>query len=363
MKSIDRNEKLKKLLKNMQQSANKRDTFNTPCENALKNIVAAKEPSYREVLLCIVVQMLLNPNLKASEDWYGFNPRGIYDKGPVKQFLLENGIPHTKSGPLNISKASNINIAWAERRRSTDIANELIRVLTYLETNNSFEQIHSVGVSLIKKLLDESKRIQKLTINVSPSHDPIILSSICIRLIDNAPDAGNTPQKIAAMLLKNYHISLHTGVIVTGENDRASVTSTTSRKPGDVNEEGPGKIYKVYEITVKPFDFDRIIDSYDCITKYNIRSNTLIHEIVVICRPEDCPKLDTSGCSAFYLGRFVYQDVVYYYWNIYEWIVYMLQQMPDDGRLLFFVNLSGYIADINTAETVKLEWQKIFLNN
>ena len=41
----------------------------------------------------------------------------------------------------------------------------------------------------------------------------------------------------------------------------------------------------------------------------------------------------------------------------------MLQQMPDDGRLLFFVNLSGYIADINTAETVKLEWQKIFLNN
>ncbi|WP_312444676.1 hypothetical protein [Lacrimispora sp.] len=360
MRTTERNEEITKYLVFMRQAAIEQDTLNTPYENELNNIVAAKEPSYREVLLCIIVQMLLNPSLNASKDWYEFNPRGIYDNGPVKQFLLENGIPHTKSGPLNISKAANINMAWAERRRSPEIANQVFTISSYLETHNSFEEIQTIGISLIKKLLNEAVRVQNLTIEVPPSEDPVFLVYICMQLINNAPDAGNTPQKIAAMLLKSYHISLHTGVTVTGENDRASVTSTTSKKPGDINEEGPGIIYKVYEITVKPFDLNRIIDSYDCITKYNAECIAPIHEIIVLCRPEDCPRLDNLGYSNFYFGRFTYQDVIYYYWNIYEWIVSMLQRMPIEGRLLFFTNLSGYISDINTSEIVKIEWQKIF---
>jgi len=359
MRPTERNEIITKYLVAMHQSAITQDIFNSPCEKALIDIVTAKEPIYREILLCIIVQMLLNPRLKACENWYGFHPRGIYDNGPVKQFLLENGIPHTKSGPLNISKATNINKTWAEGRRSPAIANQVVAILSYLETHNTFEEIQAVGVSLIKKLLNEAVRVQNLTIEVTPSEDPDYLAYICIQLINNAPDAGNTPQKIAAMILKNYHISMHTGVTVSRENDKASVTSTTSKKPGDINEEGPGIIYKVYEITVKAFDLNRIIDSYDCITKYNAESSAPVHEIIVLCRPEDCPTLDNSGHSNFYLGRITYQDVIYYYWNIYEWIVSMLQQMPIEGRLLFFLNLSGYISEMNTSESVKIEWQRI----
>lgn len=359
MKPFERNEKIQQLLTRMYGLAMEQSTFNTPCEEKLERIVAAKEPSYREVLLCIVAHMLIDPELEASKNWYAFHPRGIYDKGPVKRFLMEHGIPHTKSGPLNITKAANIKSAWAERRDSSDIANCVIDVVSYLESHNSISEIQEIGVSLIKKLLREAKRIQELSVEVKPSTDPDYISDLCIKLIDNVPDSGNTPQQIASKLLKYYHLSMHSEIRVTGGDDRASVTSTTSNKPGDVNEEWCNRILKVYEITVKPFDEERIIDSYDCIEKFNQHSEQQIREVIVICRPKDCPnQIRTSGLS-LYLGSIDHQNVRYYFWNIYEWVASMLQKMPDEGKEFFLRSLNCYINDANTSEAVKIEWRKL----
>ena len=183
-------------------------------------------------------------------------------------------------------------------------------------------------------------------------------------MITKVPDAGNTPQKIAAYLLKNYHTFLHTGVIVTGEDDRASVTSTTSKKPGDINEEIPeGVIRKVYEVTVKHFDLARIRDSYDCVSIYNDANDADIHEIIVICRREDCPSdMKPSGLHG-YLGSYTYRDMMYYYWDIYEWIANTLQRMTNDGRIGFYLNLNSYIDDINTSESVKKLWKELHESN
>lgn len=179
------------------------------------------------------------------------------------------------------------------------------------------------------------------------------------RCIDNVPDSGNTPQQIASKLLKYYHLSMHSEIRVTGGDDRASVTSTTSNKPGDVNEEWCNRILKVYEITVKPFDEERIIDSYDCIEKFNQHSEQQIREVIVICRPKDCPnQIRTSGLS-LYLGSIDHQNVRYYFWNIYEWVVSMLQKMPDEGKEFFLRSLNCYINDANTSEAVKIEWRKL----
>ena len=302
----------------------------------------------------------MNRLAQLMSSYYGEqHPYTIYDKGPVKRFLMEHGIPHTKSGPLNITKAANINSAWAERRDSSDIANCVIDVVSYLESHNLISEIQEIGVSLIKKLLREAKRIQELSVEVKPSTDPDYISDLCIKLIDNVPDSGNTPQQIASKLLKYYHLSMHSEIRVTGGDDRASVTSTTSNKPGDVNEEWCNRILKVYEITVKPFDEERIIDSYDCIEKFNQHSEQQIREVIVICRPKDCPnQIRTSGLS-FYLGSIDHQNVRYYFWNIYEWVVSMLQKMPDEGKEFFLRSLNCYINDANTSEAVKIEWRKL----
>ncbi|ONI47441.1 hypothetical protein AN643_04440 [Candidatus Epulonipiscioides saccharophilum] len=305
--------------------------------------------------------MKLDDTFRASTRLYDCNPRAIYE-GPIKEFLIEHEIPHRKSGPLNVAKATvGLDITWATQRRPSAVAKEVVHLVNYIEEDNT--RINSVAISLLRRLINESKRMESINIDIEPSFDPVFLNKLCFELITKVPDSGNTPQKISALLLKNYHIAMNTGIIVTGEEDRASVTSTTSKKPGDVNEEAPdGTIYKVYEITVKTFDLARIRDSYDCIHIYNENTENDILEIIVICRPEDCPTEMYKSNLHLFMGHFKYQDIVYYYWNIYEWMADTLQRMIPQARASFYKDLNTYISHINTAESVKLKWQALHNN-
>ena len=358
--SVKRNKKIAEHLANMYELAITQEKYETPCEQELVGTVGAKEHSFREILLCIIVQMMIDPKLKATEQYKDFNARGIYDKGPVKQFLLDKGIPFTKSGPLNVSKAeTGISRAWAEERRSSESALQLVSIVEYLEKHNTFEEIQAIGVSLIKKLLKEAVRVQSLSVKIPPSTDPDKIMNACIHMIDYAPDAGNTPQQIVAQLMKCYHCSIQSDICIVGGEDRASVTSTTSKKPGDITEERYNQILKVYEITIKTFDLGRIVDSYDCIQKFQSVSKQQIREVIVICRTQDCPAEMKESGMKLYMGSIDYQNVKYYFWNIYEWISCMLQKMSDDGKELFTVMFNCYVNDQNTSEDVKLEWRKI----
>lgn len=318
---------------------------------------------FREILLVVIVGMQLDPAFRSSTGLYDCNPRAIYE-GPIKEFLIEKDIPHRKSGPLNVAKATvGLDMTWAAQRRPSDVAEQVVHLVEYMEESggaNQAARVNSVGISLLRRLIAHAQSIEALAIEIEPTSDPDFLYYLCHELITKAPDAGNTPQKIAAYLLKNYHRFFFTGITVTGEEDRASVTSTTSKKPGDINEENPaGYIKKVYEITVKPFDLARIRDSYDCVSIYNSSNDSDIHEIIVICRREDCPPdMKASGLHG-YLGSYIYNDVVYYFWDIYEWIANTLQRMNNEGRYGFYLELNDYIDDINTAETVKNLWRRL----
>lgn len=316
---------------------------------------------FREVLLVVIVGMSLNPSYKASVGFYDCKPRALYE-GPIKEFLLDKNIPHRKSGPLNVAKAAvGLNATWAAQRQPVDVAHEIVNLVNYLEVEDGFQQekITNIGISLMRRLINESQALQELTVEIEPSADPDFLFYLCKELISKAPDAGNTPQKIAALLLKNFHLYFHTGIEVTGDEDRASVTSTTSKKPGDINEECAGRIYKVYEVTVKSFDVARIRDSYDCIKIYNDEHGTDINEITVICRPQDCPSDMVRSGMHGYLGKYEYQNVVYYYWDLFEWTVNLLQHMTPEGRKGFYASLNLYINETNTAEKVKRLWLEL----
>ena len=250
--------------------------------------------------------MSLDKGYHASFELYKCNPRAIYE-GPIKEFLIDNNIPHRKSGPLNVAKATEgINSAWAVQRRPRDVAENVVQIVNVLESERNNGIVENIGISLLRRLISETKRVEKLSITITPSSNPEWLFHLSYELIIKTPDAGNTPQKIAALLLWNHHLATHTRIRVTGGDDRASVTSTTSKKPGDVNEESSetGEIFKVYEITVKPFDLARIRDSYDCIKIYNENNNTNLNEIVVICRPEDCPRGMRESNLRFSFGSY-----------------------------------------------------------
>lgn len=333
----------------------------SPYKASLDNLFGTTAWGFREILLVVIVGMSLDANYRASSGLYDCNPRAIYE-GPIKEFLIDNNIPHRKSGPLNVAKATEgLNAAWAAQRRPREVAENVVQIVNVLEHDRESGIVNNIGVSLLKRLIAETRRVEELSVAIEPSSNPEWLFHLSHELISKTPDAGNTPQKIASLLLLNHHLAMHTRVKVTGGEDRASVTSTTSKKPGDVNEESSetGEIFKVYEITVKPFDLARIRDSYDCVKIYNDSNGTDLKEIIVICRPEDCPNGMKESGLRFYLGSYEYQDVIYYYWDIYEWVSYMLQRMTPMAREGYYHLLNAYIADINTAENVKSLWREL----
>lgn len=358
----ERNEQVREILDSLYKRAVDADVEidESAYKDSMEKLFSTTAWGFREILLVVIIGMRLDHSFKASTGLYDCNPRAIYE-GPIKEFLIENEIPHRKSGPLNVAKATvGLDMIWAAQRRPSDVAKEVVNLVNYMEADDSSNEkrVNDVGTSLLRRLIAYSSSIKSLAVRIDPSSDPEFLFHLCYELIVRTPDAGNTPQKIAAFLLKNYHTFMHTSVTVTGEEDRASVTSTTSKKPGDINEEAPeGVIRKVYEITVKHFDLARIRDSYDCVSLYNAENDADIHEIIVICRRADCPtNMKPSGLHG-YLGSYAYQDIMYYYWDLFEWIADMLQRMTEDGRKGFYFNLNTYINDINTSESVKKLWK------
>ena len=129
-------------------------------------------------------------------------------------------------------------MTWAAQRRPSDVAEEVVNLVSFMEADNSDTEtrVNNVGTSLLRRLIAYSNSIEALAVTIEPTSDPEFLYRLCFELITKTPDAGNTPQKIAAYLLKNYNTFLHTGVVFTVEDDRASVTSTNSKKHDDNNE-------------------------------------------------------------------------------------------------------------------------------
>ena len=352
-KTEKRNTRVTAYLKEIYSMAQNTQTQIKPSEYSLLllEVFNSKTISYREIVLTSLVAKYLDKNFNSHTNFYGCKP--------IKDFLIDHGFPCTKSGPLNIAKASNIDEAWTSQREPKEDAEKTMILCDAISGNDSSLR-HNLSLYLMRLYMSKAKEMEKLAVDIKPASDPLVLHNLCIKLIEQAPDAGNTPQRIAGYLLIAQHEAMRTGLIVSGATDSASTTSTTSQKPGDINEEHTdGTILCVYEITIKPFNYRRILDSYDCVKNYNAMHDSTINEIIVICRKQDCPSEMFSLSTNLCMGTYDYQDIRYYFWNINEWISFTLQHMNISAREKFFELLNNYINDSNTHEAVKIAWSKL----
>lgn len=209
---------------------------------------------------------------------------------------------------------------------------------------------------LLSRFLDERTFVEQLNVQVKPNSDAEYLHKLCEALINSVPDGGNTPQRIVGYLLESYHEELQTGLIVSGHTDQASTTSTTSKKLGDITESQiGGLVVSAYEVTVKSFGVQRVREAYEAAHAYLTELQSPHREIVVICRKKDVHP-EVQPISNTYLGRLEYQDITFYFVDIYEWIMAQLLRMTADARANFFTKLQIYIADKNTSARVKTAW-------
>jgi len=315
---------------------------------------------FRETLLVIGVAKLIDPSYAPTTELYKCNPRALYE-GPIRDALYEAGIPHRKSGPLNIAKAtSGINDSWAAQRRPQDVAMATVEIAQWIEEADA-DQVGNFIIALLAKLLEEAERVESLSIEVPDESNVNRLSLLCFMLIDNAPAGGNTPEFIVGQLLESYHEEANSGVQVIGYKEGASVTSTTSKKPSDIIEQTPaGDILATYEITMKPFDEQRISDSEDAVKKYNELTGQNIAEIIVLCRRQDIhPDAKPFDSTAFYLGTLLFRGITYQFYEIHHWIIAALSRLGPLARAQFYRRLNDYIAEPNTSEQVKEYWKQL----
>ena len=183
----ERNERVREILDSLYQRAVDAGAQidESAYKDSLEKLFSTTAWGFREILLVVIIGMRLDRSFKASTGLYDCNPRAIYE-GPIKEFLIEKEIPHRKSGPLNVAKATvGLDMTWAAQRRPSDVAEEVVNLVNYMETDGSSTEsrINDVGTSLLRRLISYSNSIEALAVNIDPTSDPDFLYHLCYELI------------------------------------------------------------------------------------------------------------------------------------------------------------------------------------
>lgn len=303
---------------------------------------------HREIILTIIMARLLDSKFKASEDFYACNPRAIFEQ-PIRKALREYGIPHRKSGPLNVAKNSKkINRDWATDKHGGEIAMNVVKIVKKIESVSGAE-LKKFASAYIARYRQEAKRIKEMRIKLPPQENPIHISKLCVDLIDFVPDGGATPQIIVGLLMEAMNKDRKSSVVVSGHRDSVSTTNTTSKKPGDIIEKINDTSELIYEVTTKIFSDDRLIESHEAVMVYN----PTLKDVFVICRPQDVPKTLSSKGTSYIMATTQYRELAYYFINIYDYIQSAILFLTPSGRKLFYEEIITYVNNVNTAEKLK----------
>jgi hypothetical protein len=359
----ERDAKVKAFMQNFFDRAGNRKykILDSTVQEELKQVFSSDIWGFREIILVIVIARLLNNEYRASVDLYACRPRALFE-GPIRSTLRDYRVPHRQSGPLNIAKGTEkINAQWAAGRRPRYIADIVVNLVSKIESM-SYEELENFAINLHAHFLEVKKESEALAVEIQPEANPDYLYSICEDLISNVPDGGDTPQKIVGFLLQSYHEILNTGILVSGHEDKASTTNTTSKKVGDITEgKEKGKALNIYEVSVKVFEGKRIVDAHSAARRFDKDTGTHTKEIIVLCREEDChPDIVAETDTAGYFGKIEYQGILFYFQDLFEWIMAQLLRMPIEARLDFHTKLQKYISDYRTSLEVKRYWNNIY---
>lgn len=329
-------------------------TFSKPFNSKeVESLFATSIWGHREIVLTIVMARLLNPNFKASEDFYSCNPRSIFEH-PIRKALREFGIPHRKSGPLNVAKNSKkINRDWATDKHGGDIAMNVVDIVKKIERVPR-KQFEKFATSYVARYRQEAKRIKEMEVKLPTQENPAYITKLCTDLINSVPDGGATPQTIVGLLMERIAQDRKSQVEISGHRDSVSTTNTTSKKPGDIIEKIGTESQLIYEITTKTFSDDRLIESYESVMAYD----KSINGVIVICRPQDVPEALTESRTSYVMAETQFKELTYYFINIYDYIESTLVFLTAKSRKHFYDELVEYVNRTNTSERVKRYFKK-----
>jgi len=314
----------------------------------VRNFVNISQKGFREIVLTSICGMFIDNEFKATEDFYKCNPRSIYE-GAIRQALEDMMIPCGKSGPLNVAKnADGIDHSWAKGKRPEKAAISVVDFLINLEKLEGENRNNLINY-YISEMLKLAEEVRSTIINVPDVEDSrLFLAEKISSFVTLCPEGGAVPQYFFGSLLE---FSTKSQIDVFGTDESVFGTNTTSKKPGDIWTEVNGEIDKIYEITVKPIDNNRL---KDC--SQNIKEQNLADKVVTfVCRtPDDLKYLDFENENAV-----IFFDVRYEFVDITNYFKYTLLGMTDSDFQDFLNKIKDFIEDYNRPMKTKQLWNSL----
>ena len=274
--------------------------------DTLTNLIEIKVAGFRGIIATAIVGLEIDPHYDPLNNFYGCNPRSIFEQGIVNAF--RNRIPSGKSDPLNVAK--NVNVlddGWVKGKRPERAAQAAVDYLSEIVQASGSRK--SLLIELFYyRLVKYARSISAIKI-VAPKRDTIsnqAFAIICDRMINEYPESGTIPQFLIFKLLEA--LFKDSEIVVEGGLESVFGTNTTSKKPADIWLEQDGIPINLFEITVKKVDLKRLDDCFDSLAQLN-----LLHlPVQFVCRlPRDVSDLGplTHGGLLAQGKLFDFQDI------------------------------------------------------
>lgn len=318
--------------------------------NLLTNLIEIHAKGFRGVVLTTLVGIHINPEYDPLNDFYGCNPRAIFEEG-IWYALTEKGIPCGKSDPLNVAKnISQLNEAWAKGKRPEAAALAAVHFLRIVMESKGKQRATLIDYFFFRLLRYTQQLNQQVVVTTSMDGESTRqiagkLATFCVEY----PEAGNVPQFVIAKLLASLYAD--SAITVHGGDESVFGTNTTSKKPADIWTSQSGETLNLYEVTVKKINLKRLDDCMDTLRGLG----SLGKPVTFICRiPEDTIELAPDGNTRQYKGK------TFDFIDIREFIFVISTLLTPAQMLNFLEELQAFVTDINISTKTKQGWNSIF---
>jgi hypothetical protein len=322
----------------------------TPIHTLLTELIEIHAKGFRGVVLTALVGIHLNPEYDPLNNFYGCNPRSIFEEG-IWYALTEKGIPCGKSDPLNVAKnISQLNEDWAKGKRPESAALAAVSFLRMVMSNTGKQRAYLIDYFFFR-LLKYTQRLNQYQVtairNSNDSSRQVAekLAVFCVTY----PEAGSIPQFIVAKLLS--HLYSDSPITVHGGDESVFGTNTTSKKPADIWTSQNDNILNLYEVTVKAVGLKRLDDCIDALSGLNL----LDKPITFICRlPEDMNAHDLDDGTCQYKGK------AFDFIDIRQFIFVVSVLLTQVQMQILLQEIQAFVADVNVSPKTKRGWNSIF---
>lgn len=325
----------------------------SPVHKLLTELIEVHAKGFRGIVLTALVGLHLNTDYDPLNDFYGCNPRAIFEEG-IWYALTDHSIPCGKSDPLNVAKnISQLDEAWAKGKRPESAALAAVTFLRMVMANIGKQRTHLIDYFFFRLL----KYSQQLSQHAIVSADPMgeSASQVAEKLINlclDYPESGSIPQFVVAKLLTSiYALS---PIHVNGGDESVFGTNTTSKKPADMWTSQNNDIIRLYEVTVKKVSLKRLDDCLGTLQGLNV----LDKPVTFICRiPEDTSAYDLTNNTYLYKGK------VFDFIDIRHFILVACMLLTETQIASLLKEIQTFVASVNISPKTKQGWNLIFQQN